>query len=162
MIITVLSDTHMDYPDAVLEHIFTTYCVSAEMVLHCGDMVSEPVWNFFHAHPKFFAVQGNCDTGALRGALPMVRDIDADGMRIGMGHGWGPRSQVGKTVASQFEGVAVVCYGHTHIRDWHQEPDGVWLLNPGSVLWPRDGQCGLAQLVLEPGHAPAVRWITLA
>lgn len=47
MIITVLSDTHMDYPDAVLEHIFTTYCVSAEMVLHCGDMVSEPVWNFF-------------------------------------------------------------------------------------------------------------------
>lgn len=161
MIITVLSDTHQDYPDIMLEHIFSTYCSTADMVLHCGDMVSESVWAFFNAHPHFFAVQGNCDMEPLRGSLPMLREVNADKVRIGMGHGWGPRSQVGQAVASQFVDVDIVCYGHTHIRDWHQDTHGVWLLNPGSVFWPRDGQRGLAQLRLEAGQPPTVEWITL-
>lgn len=161
MIITVLSDTHLEYPDGVIASVYDRYCLDADMVLHCGDMVGEETWAFFNAHPRFFAVQGNCDLPPLRGALPALRELDVEGVRIGMAHGWGPRSQVGNAVAAQFSGVDIVCYGHTHIRDWRILPDGTRLLNPGSLLWPRSGEGGLARLHLKAGRAPEVEWISL-
>ena len=32
-------------------------------------------------------------------------------------------------------------YGHTH-RYFNEKIDGVWVINPGSVTYPRDGQAG--------------------
>lgn len=161
MIISVLSDTHLESPDIVLEAVFDRYCRHADMVLHCGDMVGESTWALFNCHPAFYAVQGNCDLPPLRGSLPVLREVEVAGWRIGMGHGWGPRSQVGDAVADQFHGVDLVCYGHTHIRDWRKRSDGVWLLNPGSLFWPRSGDGGLARLHLEAGQEPRVEWIAL-
>lgn len=162
MIVLVLSDTHLEFPDVALEKFFNDVCLRADVLLHCGDMVGEETWAYFNTHPALYAVQGNCDLPPLRGALPPLWVLELEGFRIGMGHGWGPRSQVGHTVASQFSDVDLVCYGHTHIRDWHRNAEGVWLLNPGSVFWPRDGEGGFARLTLRAGRPPAVEWCPVA
>jgi predicted phosphodiesterase len=67
---------------------------------------------------------------------------------------------VGDVVADQFPDADIVCYGHTHIRDWRLR-GRVRLLNPGSLFWPRSGDGGLARLVLERGHEPQVEWVTI-
>lgn len=161
MIVAVVSDTHLEQPNARLAEVFELYCRDADVLLHCGDCVGEDTWAFLNAHPRFYSVQGNCDLPPLRSALPALREIELEGFRIGMGHGWGPRSHVGDIVASQFQGVDIVCYGHTHIRDWKQTSDSVWRLNPGSLFWPRSGSGGMAKLFLVRGHLPQVEWITL-
>lgn len=161
MIIAIISDTHLEYPSAALVHIFESYCLSADVLLHCGDCVSEEVWAYLHTHPQFYAVQGNCDLPPLRGALPVTRELEFAGFTLGMGHGWGPRSLVGETVAQQFSDVDIVCYGHTHIQDWRKLPQGPWLLNPGSLFWPRAGEAGMARLHLRANTLPEVEWIEL-
>ncbi len=162
MIIAVMSDTHLERPDRALDAVMERYCRAADVLLHCGDCVGEETWAYLNSHPRLYAVQGNCDLPPLRGALPALRELDLGGFRLGMAHGWGPRSQVGTAVAARFPGVDIVCYGHTHIRDWRRLADGTWLLNPGSLFWPRSGDGGLAMLRLEPGRDPDVEWITLA
>ena len=161
MIVAVISDTHLDQPDALLAAVFERHCLSADALLHCGDCVGEETWSFLNAHPRMYSVQGNCDLPPLFGALPALRELELEGFRLGMGHGWGPRSRVGEVVARQFSNVDIVCYGHTHIRDWRQLDNGTWLLNPGSLFWPRSGEGGMAKLFLQSGKAPEVEWVTL-
>lgn len=161
MIVAVISDTHLERPDRLLAAVFDRYCLDADVLLHCGDCVGEETWSFLNAHPRFFSVQGNCDLPPLWGALPALRELELEGFRLGMGHGWGPRSRVGDAVASQFPAADIVCYGHTHIRDWRCLESGTRLLNPGSLFWPRAGKGGLARLILERGREPDVDWVTL-
>ena len=161
MIVAVMSDTHLDQPDNLLAAIFERHCRDADVLLHCGDCVSEETWSFLNSHPRFYSVQGNCDLPPLNGSLPVLRELELEGFRLGMGHGWGPRSRVGDVVANRFQGVDIVCYGHTHIRDWRLSPGGVRLLNPGSLFWPRSGEGGMARLYLQSGQEPEVEWITI-
>lgn len=162
MIVAVMSDTHLERPDRNLEAVMERYCRQADVLLHCGDAVGEETWAYLNSHPRLYAVQGNCDLPPLRGALPALREVQLAGFRLGMAHGWGPRSQVWSAVLSQFPGVDLICYGHTHIRDWRRLDDGIWVLNPGSLFWPRAGEGGLALLTLEQGREPCVEWITLS
>ncbi|MBE1425325.1 putative phosphoesterase [Desulfomicrobium macestii] len=161
MIVAVMSDTHLDQPDDLLAAIFERHCREADVLLHCGDCVSEETWSFLNSHPRFYSVQGNCDLSPLNGTLPVLRELELEGFRLGMGHGWGPRSRVGDVVAGRFQGVDIVCYGHTHIRDWRLSSEGVRLLNPGSLFWPRSGEGGMARLHLTSGQEPEVEWITI-
>jgi uncharacterized protein len=161
MIVAVMSDTHLDQPDSLLAAIFQRYCRDADVLLHCGDCVGEQTWSFLNSHPRFYSVQGNCDQPPLNGTLPLLRELELEGFRLGMGHGWGPRSKVGDAVADRFEGVDIVCYGHTHIRDWRRSASGAWLLNPGSLFWSRSGPGGMARLCLEPGKNPELEWISI-
>jgi putative phosphoesterase len=161
MIVAVMSDTHLDQPDSLLFAVFERYCRDADVLLHCGDHVGEDTWSFLNSHPRFLSVQGNCDPPFARGSQPILRELELEGFRLGVGHGWGPRSRVGEAVAARFSGVDIVCYGHTHIRDWRRTADGVWLLNPGSLFWPRSGPGGMARLHLGAGQAPEVEWITI-
>jgi len=161
MIVAVISDTHLEQPDSMLATVFERYCLRADVLLHCGDCVGDETWSYLNAHPRFYSVQGNCDLPPLWGTLPALRELELEGFRLGMGHGWGPRSKVGEVVAGQFSAVDIVCYGHTHIRDWRRLATGTWLLNPGSLFWPRSGEGGLAMLSLRQGQTPEVDWITL-
>lgn len=161
MIVAVISDTHLEQPDRLLAAVFERYCRDADVLLHCGDCVGEQTWAFLNSHPRFHCVQGNCDMPPLRGALPALKELELEGFRLGMGHGWGPRSAVGDSMAGQFPDADIVCYGHTHIRDWRRTRGGGWLLNPGSLFWPRSGDGGLARLILHRGQPPEVEWVTL-
>lgn len=139
MKIAVLSDTHLREPDQRLMEVFNAHLADADLVLHCGDLVSFSVWQFFCQHPNFHAALGNCDEWQLADHLQPLQSLSFGGLRIGIAHGWGSRSQVANNVAQSFGSeFDLVCYGHTHIQDW-SIIDGVQMLNPGSFTSPRDG-----------------------
>jgi len=83
---------------------------------------------------------GNCDEWVLSDHLQPLQTVSFNGLRIGIAHGWGSRSQVAMNVARSFTpDYDLVCYGHTHIQDW-SIVEGIQLLNPGSLTSPRDGR----------------------
>ncbi len=160
MDMVVVSDTHRYAPDRTLMALYERFMAQADVLIHLGDMVGEEVCDFFHHHPRFYPVRGNCDCGRWAADIPVTRTIHLEGFRIGAAHGWGPRSLVGQTVAQCLgPGYDIVLYGHTHQRDCRILPDGPLLLNPGSLLAPRDGLPGCARIRLEPGDTPHVIWI---
>ncbi|WP_419781333.1 metallophosphoesterase family protein [Maridesulfovibrio sp.] len=138
MKIAVISDTHLREPDNRLAEVFNKYLADADLLLHCGDMVSFSMWQFFCQHPNFHAALGNCDEWALSDYLQPLESVNFHGLRIGIAHGWGSRSQVSRNVADSFgPDFDLVCYGHTHIQDW-SIVNGRQMLNPGSLTSPRD------------------------
>ncbi|WP_320171321.1 metallophosphoesterase family protein [Maridesulfovibrio sp.] len=138
MKIAVISDTHLREPDKRLTEVFNTYLADADLLLHCGDMVSFSVWQFFCQHPNFHAALGNCDEWRLSDYLQPMQSVSFNGLSIGIAHGWGSRSRVAANVADNFgPSFDLVCYGHTHMRDWAIR-SGVQMLNPGSMTSPRD------------------------
>ncbi|WP_432738407.1 metallophosphoesterase family protein [Maridesulfovibrio sp. FT414] len=138
MKIAVISDTHLREPDRRLTEVFNTYLADADLLLHCGDMVSFSVWQFFCQHPNFHAALGNCDEWKLSEYVQTLQTVAYNGLNIGIAHGWGSRSQVSLNVANSFgPEYNLVCYGHTHIQDW-SVVSGVQMLNPGSLTSPRD------------------------
>ncbi len=133
MKIAVISDTHFKHCPAGLESVYKTWLEPADFLLHCGDITSFDCWSFFLQHPSFHAVRGNCDWDPQLADMvdPMVT-LDIGGLKVGLTHGWGPRPQVPSKVAQAFgPEYDLVCYGHTHKRDW-SVVEGVQLCNPGS------------------------------
>ncbi len=135
----------------------------ADVLIHLGDMVGEEVDGFFHQHPRFFSVRGNCDYGRWAEDIPVTRTLSLEGFTIGAAHGWGPRSAVWKAVADSFgPGYDLVLYGHTHKRDLRSVPGGPRVLNPGSLLAPRDGQAGFAVVRIEPMQPMDISWVDIS
>jgi uncharacterized protein len=137
MRLAVISDSHLAIPDDTFERVYARHLSGADALLHCGDMVSAALYHTLNRHRRFLAVRGNCDNFLLDHDLPATRSTElplACGrcLRIGMAHGWGERGTVWRRVAELFPGHDLICYGHTHRRDW-SERGGVRLLNPGSL-----------------------------
>lgn len=138
MLLAVLSDTHLSGPDESFAAMYERHLASADAVLHCGDMVGAPLYQYLCAHPHFYCVRGNCDHFVLDHDLPTARSLSlplpgGGALTIGMAHGWGERPTVSRRVAELFPGHDLVCYGHTHRRDWSMM-GGSRLLNPGSCM----------------------------
>ena len=137
MRLAVISDTHLAGPDARFQALYDRYLAPAEVLLHCGDLVGAPLYHFLARHPRFFCVRGNCDQFVLGLELPATLSLDlalpgGGVLKLGMAHGWGERRSVWQRVAEIFPGHGLICYGHTHRRDW-TEHGGARLLNPGSL-----------------------------
>ena len=79
-------------------------------------------------------MRGNCDWDPqLVDILEPTATARLGDLTLGVTHGWGSRSQVSFKVAQAFgPGFDLVCYGHTHARDW-SVLEGVQLCNPGSL-----------------------------
>ena len=160
MQVAVVSDTHLHTVNRELENLYERFMAGADVLIHLGDMVGEEVNGFFCRHPRFYSVRGNCDFGGWAQEIPATRTLTLDGFRIGAAHGWGPRSLVWKGVADSFgPGYDLVFYGHTHKRDHRRIPEGPLVINPGSLMAPRDGMAGLAIIHLNPGDLPEAIWI---
>jgi predicted phosphodiesterase len=67
---------------------------------------------------------------------------------------------VWKNVADYFgPGYDLILYGHTHKRDERIIPGGPLVVNPGSLLAPRDGLAGMAMVELEADTRPVITWV---
>jgi len=134
MQIAVISDTHMGTPPQWLDAVYSRWLASADVLIHCGDITSIATWSYFMQHPHFLCVRGNCDWDPqLAQQLEPTLSAQVGPLLIGAAHGWGPRSQVSVAVARAFgPEYDLVCYGHTHIRDWSVVED-VRVVNPGSL-----------------------------
>jgi uncharacterized protein len=132
LLVAVVADTHMPrggrrLPDACIERLR-----AADLILHAGDVVAEPVFEELAAlGPPVHGVHGNMDDAALRAGLPETLVVDAAGLEIGMTHDPGPRAGREERLAGRFPGCAAVVYGHTHEPQVSRAGE-VWILNPGS------------------------------
>ncbi|MBG0790668.1 MAG: metallophosphoesterase family protein [Desulfovibrionaceae bacterium] len=134
MRIAVISDTHMGSPPAWLDRVYSAWLGPADVLVHCGDITSFDTWSYFMQHDNFICVRGNCDWDPrLADQLEPMATARLGPITVGVTHGWGPRSQVPLKAAQAFgPGYDLVCYGHTHARDW-SVTGGVRLCNPGSL-----------------------------
>ena len=124
----------------------------ADYFLHAGDLCSDEA-----LFPEVIFVRGNNDWYS---DFPKQRLMRFNNVRIYMTHSDGMYgssryqrlAQIGKTNNCQ-----LVIFGHTHC--WYDETiDGVRILNPGSLLYNRDGsQMGYYIIYIENGEYRVTR-----
>lgn len=145
MKIGVISDTHMTEAGDGLRRVLKTIFKDAELILHAGDLTRMAVLDAF-GDRGCIAVRGNMDRGRAADRLPRKRIVTAGGRKIGLIHGWGSPRGIEERVHSEFSGVDVVVYGHTHKAACRWK-DNVLLFNPGafsgSLLLKRNRSVGM-------------------
>jgi putative phosphoesterase len=148
----VLSDTHLRadsarrLPDVVYDAL-----ASADVVLHCGDVVERTLLDDLAAYAPVHAVLGNNDV-SLRGTLPERLVVELDGVRVGMVHDSGPTKGRPARMRRAFPSCELVVFGHSHAPVDEPGIDGQWLLNPGSPTQRRrQPHPSFATLDLEAG-----------
>lgn len=129
--VAVVSDTHLPRGTRRLPAECLRILGEADLILHGGDFVAEPVLDELSTLAPVEAVHGNMDDSALRARLPAQRIVEVRGVRIGMTHVPGPSAGRHERLARRFPGCAAVVYGHTHEPEVTRYGD-VWMLNPGS------------------------------
>lgn len=128
--IIVVSDNHgLRKPLEYLQHKYE----DADAFIHCGD-ICLPNDEF----PRFITVSGNNDYYDY----PYERVVNDGGHKILVVHGhlFGYMKRTEKMIKRAKEaGCDIVCYGHTHVFDFHEE-QGIVFLNPGSIFRSRNGE----------------------
>lgn len=144
MKILILSDSH-----SALR--FMRSCIEAvkpDAVIHLGDHYDDAqVIAQENPHIVVHQVPGNCDQYRCPLNTPQVLCYCIGGVKLFMTHGhrFGVKSGYGGVVAAaRAENARAVLFGHTHQAVCLQEPDGFWIVNPGSC-----GSCGGSAAVME-------------
>lgn len=111
---------------------------SAEVVIHLGDMVAD-IENMRFDFPDrmFVNVRGNCDFCTQ---TPAAQCIQLEGVTVFLCHGHTQGVKYGIDTLMQVarQNEAQIClYGHTHAR-YNKYHDGLYVMNPGSLAYPRD------------------------
>lgn len=136
MKIIVMSDSHGNY--RAIENIVENYY--ADLYIHLGDGESE-LNKIVVKYPdkKFIHVAGNCDFASLSDREILFSPDDVNCIFAVHGHYHGVKSSVEilKEMARD-KGANIALYGHTHCR-FLEYDDGLYIMNPGSVSCPRDG-----------------------
>ena len=145
MKILVFSDSHRALS-------FMRDCIEKirpDAIFHLGDHYGDGE-NIRMEYPdiSFYQVPGNCD---IYSAPPFAREMLIQ--RLGgvdfyltHGHRHNVKMTTTKLLADARAAQAdAVLYGHTHVANCYQEPDGLWVLNPGSC-GSYGGSVGLIEL----------------
>ena len=132
MQIAVISDTHMPrgtrrLPKACVERLLT-----ADLILHAGDLMRLAVLRELEAYGPVAAVYGNVDDAEVRAVLPAVASVDAGGVTIGLVHDAGPAEGRLARLRRRFPDADAVVFGHSHLPLHEQDADGFQIFNPGS------------------------------
>lgn len=132
MKILIFSDSHSGLS-------FMRLCIKKfkpQAVIHLGDFYqdAQAVQEDF-PDIVFHMVAGNCDRYRCPMSAREMLCYPVGGVNMFMvhGHNHGVKQGLGGLVADARRYQAqVALYGHTHRADCRQEPDGMWILNPGS------------------------------
>ena len=132
MKILVMSDSHSGKS-------FMKHCVERlkpDVMIHLGDHFEDgtDLGELFPRIP-LHQVPGNCDRYRMVAWHPEVLCYTICGVKLYMTHGHNHKVKTGLYALlrdARTSGAHAVLYGHTHCADCHQEPDGLWVLNPGS------------------------------
>lgn len=130
--ILIISDTHGDLTrlrDLVLN------CPSIDYYLHLGDgQTPEELLS------PFITVRGNCDFAFM---FRPSRTIKTPHGEIYMSH-----INTFSKDDFDFKSETIFLHGHTHVADITPLPNNKFLVNPGSLVRPRDGSNG-TYLIIE-------------
>ena len=144
MKILVLSDSHAGLS-------FMRRCIRAvkpDAMIHLGDYFEDgTAMAEEFPHIPLHQVPGNCDRNRMVRFHPECLCYDVCGVRLYMTHGHrhNVKYDLGLLLRdARSMKAAAALYGHTHVRDCRQEPDGLWVLNPGSCGYG-GGSAGLLE-----------------
>ena len=145
MKILVLSDSHSSLQ-------FMRYCVDSvrpDAVVHLGDYFGDgEVISEEFPHIRFYQVPGNCDRYRYYGSASEILILPVLGVNLYMTHGHKHRVKqylLELLRDARASRVDAVLFGHTHEALCVQEPDGLWVLNPGSCGY-HGGSAGLIEV----------------
>ena len=132
MKILVLSDSHSALA-------FMRRCIDAvepDAMIHLGDHYDDAL-AMGEEYPgiRLYHVPGNCDRYRTPPGVCEIQLVRLDGVRLYLTHGHlhKVKQYTAKLLEEGRKAQAdAVLYGHTHIPNCYQEPDGLWVLNPGS------------------------------
>ena len=148
MRLIVLSDSH--FATHKVREIVAAHKDTAHLFIHLGDGIGD-LQEARRLWPRlsFVCVRGNNDPN---GPEPKTLVMYQGGYRLLLTHGdlFGVKySMDGLESAARAEGAEIALYGHTHIAAV-QCRNGLYLINPGSVVPNRYGDCGYLCLDLLP------------
>lgn len=145
MKILVLSDSHsgMSFARRCLD------LVKPDGFIHLGDYFDdgETLHEQYHWLP-FWQVPGNCDRYRVSPFQPEIISMPVFGVPLYMTHGHkhDVKRRMDKLLLdARASRAQAVLYGHTHVANCYQEPDGLWVLNPGSC-GAYSGSVGLMEI----------------
>ncbi len=124
----VISDTHGELPEGVLEQFAGT-----DAILHAGDIGPIDIVHQLEAVAPVRAVQGNMDYGQVADIYPRTDMFELGGAFFYLMH-----EPYLLDLDPSAAGISCVVFGHTHIPTV-EERDGVLFLNPGSAGRPKWG-----------------------
>ena len=128
--ILVFSDSHR-YTGGMIQAIEEQ---QPDLVVHLGDLQRDAE-ELALLYPKLsmVTVPGNCDGWTTD---PLERQFMVCGKRVLLSHGhiWHVKQGYDAALrAARNAGAHLLLFGHTHRPCCFQEPDGLWVLNPGSA-----------------------------
>ena len=145
MKVLVLSDSHSSLR-------FMRRCMEIlkpDQVIHLGDHYDDGQ-TLAETYPNILLhqVPGNCDRYRCPLNAQEILCYPVGGVRLYMTHGH--RHMVKQGIGlllkdARQAGAKAALYGHTHAADCHREPDGLWVLNPGSA-GSMGGSAGLMEI----------------
>lgn len=132
MRILIMSDSHSGLQ-------FMRYAIERtkpDTLVHLGDYYDDGgVIAEENSQLPMYRVCGNCDYYRCSPFTDKILNCHVGGVRLYMTHGHVQNVKCGTSVLlrdAREAGAAAVLYGHTHIAECNQEPDGLWVINPGS------------------------------
>lgn len=145
MNILVLSDSHaaLSFMRRCIEQ------VKPDFMIHLGDYYDDGL-AMAEEYPQIpiEQVPGNCDKFRCPPFVQETRCLRLGGVMVYLTHGH--RHYVKQDTGLLLEdaraaGADIALYGHTHVPNCYQEPDGLWVLNPGTC-GTYGGSAGLIQI----------------
>lgn len=123
--------------------------VCPDAIIHLGDYYDDAeVIHEQYPGITFHQVPGNCDRYRCPPWVSeiLVQRLFGADLYLTHGHRHSVKQRMDKLLAdARACGVQAVLYGHTHVANCYQEPDGLWVLNPGSCGY-YGGSVGLMEI----------------
>jgi putative phosphoesterase len=110
--------------------------IKPDAMIHLGDYFSDGE-TIGEENPEIpmHQVPGNCDLYRMLRYEPSVRCYNVGGVRLFMTHGhehYVKQTRGHLLSAARKMGAQAALYGHTHVPECAREPDGLWVMNPGT------------------------------
>ena len=140
--LVALSDTHAETDPALPSHL-REQIRNADLLVHAGDFVTEPVYDRFDdLADGLTAVRGNSDRRGLAERLPETASVEWAGRRFLVAHGH-RHDETSLSFLARQEAADVVVTGHTHRPTVGRLGEAVHV-NPGSHAQPRGNRAAYA------------------
>ena len=120
-----------------------------DAMIHLGDYYDDgQIIAEDYPDLMFFQVPGNCDAYRCPPFIPTRLLQKIGGVPMYLTHGHDHRVKQTLTLLLQdarAAGARAALFGHTHVAYCQQEPDGLWVMNPGSCGY-YGGSAGLIEI----------------
>jgi putative phosphoesterase len=111
--------------------------IKPDALVHLGDHYDDgETIAELYPHIPMHQVAGNCDKYRTPPHAREMLCYPVGGVMLYMTHGHREYVKMGiggLLAAARKYNAQAALYGHTHRKDCHREPDGLWVLNPGSA-----------------------------